>query len=209
MYREIMAESAYMFRCEGKSPLIIDCGSNIGLSVIYFKHLYPDARILAFEPDPQIFEVLRRNIAAYGFEGVELRNSAVWIGTGLLGFRADGAVGGRLCPTGRGPADTQVQAERLYNYLDRKVDLLKLDIEGAELEVLQDCRDRLLNVERLFVEYHGKPDVPQQLESLLGILRLAGFRYHMKDANPVAHPFLAEERGKLYDLQLNIYAYRD
>lgn len=209
MYREILAEQAYLFRCDKKNPRIIDCGANVGLSVIYLKHLYPDATVTAFEPDPEICDVLRRNIAVFEFSGVDIKNSAVWIRKESLQFRSDGSVGGRLCPTDPEQGTTEVVAERLHNYLDQKVDLLKIDIEGAELEVLDDCRERLVNVERLFVEYHGKSGSPQRLELLLAILRLSGFRYHIKDANPISHPFLAEERGKVYDLQLNIYAYRD
>lgn len=209
MYREIIAEHAYLFRCDRKDPRIIDCGSNIGLSVIYLKHLYPDANVIAFEPDPQICDVLRRNIKVFDFSRVDIKNSAVWTREETLQFRADGSVGGRLCPTDPEQGTTEVVAERLYNYLNQHVDFLKVDIEGAELEVLDDCRENLRNVERLFVEFHGRSGLPQRLESLLALLRLAGFRYHIKDAYPIPHPFLSEERGRVYDLQLNIYAYRN
>lgn len=209
MYREIMVEGAYVFRCEKKAPLIIDCGSNIGLSVIYLKYFYPDARIIAFEPDPNLFLVLQSNIATFEMSDVQLYNRAVWTTTATLGFRSDGAVGGRLCMSDLASANTQVQTERLRDYLDQEIDFLKLDIEGAEIEVLQDCCGKLENVERLFVEYHGKVHVPQQLDTLLLILRHSGFRYHIKEANPVQHPFFPEERNRTYDLQLNVYAYRD
>ena len=59
-------------------PFIIDCGANIGLSVIYLKNLYPDAEIVAFEPDEQNFQLLQKNIASFGFKNVEARKEAVW-----------------------------------------------------------------------------------------------------------------------------------
>src|SRR5260370_28727380 len=52
LYREIFLARAYFFRSEASSPLIFDCGSNIGLSILFFKHLYPNCRIVSFEPDP-------------------------------------------------------------------------------------------------------------------------------------------------------------
>lgn len=66
LFREIFIEPSYFFRTERPHPLIVDCGSNIGMSVIFFKLLYPDARVLAFEPDPAPFELLEQNIRTNG-----------------------------------------------------------------------------------------------------------------------------------------------
>src|SRR5688500_10055596 len=49
--REIFVREIYRFETDIRNPVIIDCGSNIGLSVLYFHKSYPGARILAFEPD--------------------------------------------------------------------------------------------------------------------------------------------------------------
>jgi FkbM family methyltransferase len=43
-------------------PVIIDCGGNIGLSVLYFKYLFPNSVITVFEPSPPVFEILKENI---------------------------------------------------------------------------------------------------------------------------------------------------
>src|SRR5688572_8635835 len=51
-YSEIFKRGIYRFETPSESPQIIDCGANIGLSVIYFKRLFPAARITAFEADP-------------------------------------------------------------------------------------------------------------------------------------------------------------
>src|ERR1700720_561265 len=59
MVREIVQLAVYCFETKSLAPYIIDGGSNIGLSVIYLKELYPDAEVLAFEPDTTIVEVLR------------------------------------------------------------------------------------------------------------------------------------------------------
>ena len=208
---ELFFDEIYRFRAARPDPRIIDCGANVGLSIIYFKHLYPAARITAFEPDPRIFGVLEDNLRRFGFEHVTLRREAVWKETGELRFVPDGGFGGRTETGGEVPATaTAVKAVRLHDFLEEPVDLLKIDIEGAETVVMEDCRDRLANVERLFVEYHGRRDEPQQLSTLLDYVREAGFRYQIKDAVGFAHPFVREERGDgVFDLQLNIFANRD
>ena len=74
---EIFEGGEYDFPCDTDAPVILDCGSHIGLSIAWFKRRFPKARITAFEPDPQNFELLQANVAANGFEGVELLNVAL------------------------------------------------------------------------------------------------------------------------------------
>ena len=52
LYREVFAEREYWFATDNPRPLILDCGSNIGMAILFFKSLYPDAEITAFEPAP-------------------------------------------------------------------------------------------------------------------------------------------------------------
>jgi predicted O-methyltransferase YrrM len=51
----------YRFNSLITKPLILDCGANVGVSVLYFKRLYPDAEIIAFEPDEDVFAILKQN----------------------------------------------------------------------------------------------------------------------------------------------------
>ena len=62
-YREIFIGRGYDFACSHDSPLILDCGGNIGLSVVWFKQRYPKSRVMVFEADPSIAEVLKSNMA--------------------------------------------------------------------------------------------------------------------------------------------------
>lgn len=207
--KEIWDKEIYRFESNTTAPYIIDCGANIGLSVIYWKHLFPKAKILAFEPDPEIFNLLSKNVITFGYEDVDLRQLAVWTEETDLSFHSDNSVGGRL-EIGNKSADLiKVKTIRLHDLLSQHIDMLKIDIEGAEHAVLMDCSDRLLNVEKLFVEYHGAPNETQKLQVILDILQRHGFRYHIKEANPVKHPFIRSERNTYYDLQLNIFAFRD
>ncbi|HEY0728922.1 MAG TPA: FkbM family methyltransferase [Pyrinomonadaceae bacterium] len=206
MYNEIFEREIYRFRAKTERPYIIDCGANIGLSVSYFKRLYQQSRILAFEPDEKIFEVLKRNVAEQ--TDVELICRAVWTSETSLSFMSEGADGGRL--SGPGDAkDEVVQTIRLRDYLQQPVDLLKLDIEGAETDVLEDCADVLSNVECLFVEYHSFAGRPQTIHKLTTILSGAGFRLHIHPENASPQPFLRREVYGGMDLQLNVFAFRE
>lgn len=208
-YHEILVNEIYRFEAQTDSPLIFDCGANIGFSVVYFKHLYPCARVMAFEPEPTLCSMLQQNIKSMGLTGVEVHRSAIWTENSTLTFTSNGSVGGHLTRESDDRPGQVVSTARLRDLLDQHVDLLKLDIEGAEDAVLRDCAEKLANVDHLFFEYHGLSREPQTLDDLLSLCRASGFRYHIREANPTKHPFLKSERHPVYDLQLNVYAYRD
>jgi FkbM family methyltransferase len=209
-FNEIFEDEVYLFRCEKASPFILDCGSNVGLSILFFKHLFPDAQVIGFEPDPFLFKILEQNIAEFELSNVRLENNAVWKDAcQSIRFLPDIGLGGRLDEAPDSENAISVNTVRLKDYLTKKIDFLKIDIEGAEIEVVKDIQERLNWVERLFVEYHSEQSKPQELQTLLDILQQSGFRYHVKEANPVLHPFIKSERNSGYDLQLNIYAFRD
>ena len=206
-YREIFDEQIYRFNTRTDRPFILDCGANVGLSVIYFKRLYPRSVITAFEADKEIFKLLQTNLKAFGYDDVEIINRAVWNGETELNFTSDGADGGRLSTESDRP-DHVVKTVRLKNYLDHKIDFLKLDIEGAETQVLTDCADALYNVETLFVEYHSFDAEPQTLHILVDVLAQAGFRLHVQALAPAAQPFVKRNPVMGMDMQLNIFAFR-
>jgi hypothetical protein len=104
----------------------------------------------------------------------------------------------------------EVKAVRLKNLLDRPVDFLKIDIEGAEYEVIKDSADSLQQVKRMFLEYHGRFEQNDELLEMLNIVRAAGFQFYIREAAPVHPiPFRPKRSGELpYDVQLNIFCLR-
>lgn len=205
--KEIFGKGIYEFRTPKPDPYILDCGANIGLSVLYFKMLYPAARVVAFEPDPHIFRALQSNVAAFGLAAVDLRQAAVWVNNGMIDFKTEGGFSGRIQPGAAGTLE--VPAVRLRDYLGVPVDFLKLDIEGAEFDVVRDCADRLANVERMFIEYHAECAKPQRFDELLAIVRKAGFRYQIHEAYVAPKPFLERPPMMGMDLQLNVFCFRE
>ncbi len=210
MYDEIFDKEIYRFVCDTESPLVIDCGSNIGLSIIYFKKLFPRCRVMAFEPDKKVFEILEFNVSSFGFSNVEIFDKAVWNSETTLEFMSEGADGGRVVATeDQSYSKYSVNTIRLRDYLKEPVDFLKIDIEGAETEVIQDCEDLLPNIRNLFIEYHSFVDRPQTLHTLTTILFESGFRVHIHPPIISPHPFVSRNVHMGMDMQLNIFAFRD
>jgi FkbM family methyltransferase len=207
-YEEIFIRKIYSFKSDNSKPLIIDCGANIGLSIIFFKTLYPQAKLIAFEPDETIFKLLQENIRNFNFETVDLKQKAVWKSNEDLYFHSQGGLSGSLVLEIKQDV-IKVKAFRLKELLNQKVDFLKIDIEGAEYDVLVDCSEELKNVNHLFVEYHSFKNKPQVLDEILAIIRKAGFRYYIQEAADLAtSPYMDINTVQEMDLQLNIFAYR-
>jgi FkbM family methyltransferase len=208
---EIFGRQNYAFVSDRETPLILDCGANIGLSCIYFKRRYPASRITAFEADPDICDVLRHNLDAFGLADIAVVNGAVWDSDAKVDFVPEGGFSGRVPLPNESVgnhAKKTVQAVRLRDHLEVAVDFLKMDIEGAETRVLLDCAARLQNVKRCFIEYHAPEDGEQTLHTLLDVLHRAGFRYHVKEAYAAAHPFAQRPALGGMEFQAEIYAYR-
>ena len=206
-YQEIFLNQVYRFPCHTPRPRILDCGANVGLASVFCGITYPGARITAFEPDATIYAVLRENCQRYGLHDVDLVNAAVWSTEGSIPFRAEGSDSGRVVGTGDNQL-ASVPTVRLRDYLREPVDLLKLDVEGAELEVLEDCADALGPVSNLFVEIHSSRDEPQMAGQVLSLLTDAGFRYHVRTDLSSDRPFIGRSLWSPLDNLLNVWAYR-
>ena len=211
VFSEIFVRQDYFFECESPAPLILDCGSNIGMSVLFFKRLYPASRIVAFEPDRQTFEVLRSNVQNNRFSNVELHNQAVYPTDGHIEFYSDPGHPGSLAMStarerfpGREVAAQSVEAVRLSPFIQGEVDLLKMDIEGAEGAVMAELAEsgKLRSINQIFLEYHHHLNPEQDhLSELFRIFEENGFGYQLH--SPFKRPFA---RRAFQDIQ--IYAYR-
>ena len=199
-----------MYRQELKdNPYIIDCGANIGLSVIYMKRQYPNAEIIAFEPDETNFQLLSKNVSSFGYGGVSLRKEAVWVENTTLQFSSQGSMTSKI-ETTASTGTIEVNAVRLRDFLEREVDFLKIDIEGAEYKVVGDIADKLYLVKNIFLEYHGTFAQNRELTTVFEIISAAGFNYYIKEAATLFdYPFQRTKKSDIgYDVQLNIFCFR-
>ncbi len=160
MVEEILIIQAYKFDCKSNTPIIIDCGSNVGLSIMYFKLLFPSAQVTAFEPDKESFELLEKNILHNRITGVSLYNSALSNITGetILHKRKQfpGYLGMSLKEYPSSDWEQVVSMVRLSDYLKNEVDLIKIDVEGSEVEIIDDLitNDKIGLISRLIIEFH-------------------------------------------------------
>ena len=75
-FKEIFVDEIYRFESINDSPVIYDCGANIGTSCLYFKEIHPNAKITAFEADPEIASVLETNLLENGLSDVKIIKKA-------------------------------------------------------------------------------------------------------------------------------------
>ncbi len=206
---EIFVEDIYNIEFKTPKPYILDCGANMGLATIYLKKRYPEAVILAFEPDENNFSLLQKNINQHQWKNIELRKEAVWKDDCTLKFKCDGTLGSKISDNNESGTEIEVKAIRLKHLLNQPVDFLKMDIEGAEYEVIKDCAENLHNIKNLFIEFHGHFNKMHELNTIFDIVTKAGFSYYIKEAAPVYHtPFNRNPTPMSYDLQLNIFCFR-
>ena len=211
LFEELYVAEVYYFSTTSPEPLIVDCGSNIGLAVLYFKRLYPKCRVIAFEPDRATFEMLERNVRANNLADVTLVQKALYDSVGSVPFFISPEQPGLLVQSTRkenlaSSQETMVETEMLSTYLSEPVDFLKMDIEGAEDHVLKDLNEtgKLALVREIVLEYHHHLTPREdKLGVFLKTLEQTNFGYQLKAA--LVPPFRKGEFQALilYAYQLN------
>ncbi|SFI24291.1 FkbM family methyltransferase [Halpernia frigidisoli] len=206
---EVFSEKVYKFEADKPEPYIIDCGSNIGISLYYFQKLYPNAEIIGFEPDPEIYRILQNNVSNFSNKNIKIYEEAVWTQDTELIVYSEGSLAGSATVDYLGTnKKTTVKAFDLKKLMTKEIDFLKIDIEGAENEVIFDIKDKLFLVKNLFLEYHGLAGKRQNLGDILNLLRDAGFEYYIRLAGEnIKYPFCNEQPVN-FNQQLNIFCFR-
>lgn len=129
----------------------VDVGANIGyFTALAAKVLGPSGKVIAFEPDPYNFSLLTRNVSQNLFSNVLLKNCALGSAAGQSElFFSDSNFGDhRLCPDGTDARQsTTIRVEPLDSALDgcgiSHIDVLKMDVQGYELEVVRGAKKAL------------------------------------------------------------------
>lgn len=187
MLNELYVKKYYNWKTTKEKPVILDVGALIGETALYFKDQYPMAKIVAFEPSPRSFALLKKNVAINNLSDTILINAAVAGKEGKLDFYTSKS---KDNPWGRGDSlkenqfnnkqkskVVKVAVVKLSNYIKSPIDLLKMDIEGMETEVMFDIESKLKHVNQIILEFHSSVYNPENsLKKILSILRNQGFK---------------------------------
>ncbi|WP_336514823.1 FkbM family methyltransferase [Pollutibacter soli] len=212
LIKEKFIDEEYHFQTSVTRPVIFDCGASIGMAMIYFKSLYPNATIQCFEPNPGAMHLLKLNVDENNLKDVTLHESALtakersvlltipdqksMLNAGVH-FNADGST------------SIIVQAEQLSNYITAagKVDLVKIDVEGSEYEIVKELQHSGVlagrAVKQFIIEFHTlllKDKI--SLDDFCSIFENNGYGvsqqklfYHNPDSDYIIHA-IAMERSK-------------
>lgn len=140
---------------------ILDCGANVGYTAAYLLTKHPEATLVAIEPDPETAKMLRKNTGGYG-DRVQVIEAGIWHRDAGLKIVPSpiGAWANQVheCEPGETP---QVTAVGIGSLMDRLgwdwVDLLKIDIEGAEVNVFRnDTSAWIKRVGTIAIELHNE-----------------------------------------------------
>ncbi|MGH8177576.1 MAG: FkbM family methyltransferase [Steroidobacter sp.] len=200
---EIFVKGWYDHPYPGTPRFIIDAGANVGFASVRFAHMYPEATIVAIEPDAENFALTRRNVAAY--RQIDPLRAGVWPRSARLtienpqdkpwAFRVREARDGE-------PAFAAISLQDVMaRHAVQTIDILKIDVEGAERELLADehCDEWLARTNMIFIELHDR-FLPGCTDALEGALQRHSFvrqsvgqnllliRQPLLKANPLPHP---------------------
>jgi FkbM family methyltransferase len=157
VFRQVFLERQYGRLPVREPRIIIDAGANIGLASLYFLHQYPGARIIAIEPDPENLAIAEKNLKAFRNRCTIVRG-ALWSGKRTLQLKRVGAHWETQVVTSAEGSSIQAYslADLANEYSFSSIDLLKIDIEGAEEEVFRRGGPAVFDrVSCCAIELHG------------------------------------------------------
>jgi len=178
----ILSEHLYWFSQLDlpRDPVIVDVGANVGYVPMAVKSLYPAARVYCFEPVAETFEVLKKNTAHIA-EGIEYFNYAVGDYFEEVGYVYNPESPAQSHVSGEGRSAMMVTLDMMFSdsgiMREERIDILKIDTEGCELEVLRGAVDILQKVRYVHMEFDSRENL---LSDLLDVIRDAGRRYQLR-----------------------------
>ena len=169
LFPECFLDKDYYFISTNKKPFIIDCGGNLGMSILFFKTFYPASEILVFEPSPNCLPFLNKNIKDNNLRNVTVIDKAISNQKGKCFFNEHHAttLGGRLSPK-KNTKSLSVDSVLLSDYINKTVDFLKMDVEGAETLIFEDLdkSGKIKLVKEMVIECHSKVILNSVLQRL-------------------------------------------
>lgn len=173
VYQEIFKENNHCLLSDfsGKHEnLIIDIGANEGFYTLKMKENNPNCKIICIEPNPYLFEILNKNIASNHLKNTILVNKAIDLNNGLTDFEIIeeiGAIGGKSLSFVERPwlkdefirkivVETITLSDLCREHFIPKIGILKIDVEGMEIDVLKSGEQMLHRARKIVIERHSR-----------------------------------------------------
>jgi len=211
LFEEVFIRNEYYFETKKRSPVIFDCGANIGITTLYFKWLYPKSSIFSFEADKTSFKKLKTNIKINDLKNVNIMNLAISNKNGYIKFYSNpNDPGSMISSTSKERAiytETTVKSIKISSFITKKsigeIDLMKMDIEGSEFESIADLSK--LNMLKLFNEiileyHHNIAEKNNSLANFLKTFETNKFKYQV-----YSKPVPLYEKNKFQDILIYFY----
>ena len=165
-----------------KDSIVVDLGSNIGLTIAHMKNIYPDIKVIGYEMDIDNFLLAKRNTQTY--DKVHLYNKAIWVNKTIVEYHKDSSFDGYSINVGpNDDRNTKIKGITLKDVIDehqiKKIDYMKMDIEGVEKNILTHHDLSWLHyIKSMNIEMHLKEG--ENIETYIKIIKDQGF-YAWKD----------------------------
>lgn len=152
----IIDDSYKIFALKFPMDTIIDVGAGLGDLTIMAAKQFPKANILAFEPNPDQFKLLKENIKLNNTKNVKSYQMAVGTKKSYLLHLFSFNIHSSTVSINKAKKTIKVKGIRLDTIINGKVDLLKIDCEGAEIDILKSISDDKVGlIKKIIVEYHN------------------------------------------------------
>jgi len=179
VYDEIFIEKKYDIEVENPK-VIVDAGAHIGLASVFFSYKYPEAKIIAIEPELNNFMVLEKNVQNY--KNIIKLNAGLWSKKTFLSIMAKD-VSTWSFRVIEEPFRKEIPAigitNIIYDYSVAKIDILKMDIEGSEVAVFSNSTEWISFVKTLIIELHDRY-LPGCSEALFNAFKDYEYLQHKK-----------------------------
>jgi FkbM family methyltransferase len=183
VFDQIFIDLEYAPLCDMREVhLVVDCGANVGYSSAFFLSQFPSCHVIAVEPEPSNFAMLKRNLHAYGARA-EAVHAGIWPQSALLKVSQERYRDGREWTVQVRPCEAHEEPDfrgvSIASLLDSsgfaRISLLKMDIEGAEAIVFQGKVDWLDRVDAIAIELHDDSSFGRATEIFHAAIHGRGF----------------------------------
>lgn len=158
---------------------IIDIGAGLGDFTIMAAKKFPKAKIIAFDPNPNQFRLLQKNIKLNGVRNIECYKKAVGTKKSYYLYLSSFNIHASIIKN-KPKKFIRVQGINLNNFLNNRIDLIKIDCEGAEVDILKSINSKKIKfIRRFIIEYHNKI-IKNADQKILTILNKWNYKFKIK-----------------------------